>query len=174
MNSRFTEIGRIGKARGLDGVTRFLPETNFTDDLLSPGSIVYIKNERSDLVPMRIESVYQEEKKNQVTFFVKFDLIANRSDADAAMDKAVYTDREVEPIEAESSDEPDMTGYDVIYNDTIFGSVLDLMSNPAHSILEVKTESGSLLIPFVDEFVDDTDHQKKVVYCINLDQLTDS
>lgn len=173
MNSRFKEIGRIGKARGLDGVVRFLPVNDFTDDLLSPGEIVYTKNKRSDLVPMRIESVHREEKKNQITFFVKFDLIANRSDADAAMDKAVFSDKVIEH-EPDESDEPDLTGYTVIYNDSTFGSVLDLMSNPAHLILEVKTETGVLLIPVVDEFVDHTDHQKKVVYCKNLDQLTDS
>ena len=173
MNSRFTEIGRIGKARGLDGVVRFLPENNLTDDLLSPGTIVYIKNERSDLVPMRTESVHREKKNNQLTFFVKFDLIASRTDADAVTDKAVYTDKEIEPV-SKKTDEPDLTGYDVISNDEIFGSVLDLMSNPAHSILEVKTETGALLIPLVDEFVDQIDHQKKVVYCKNLDQLTDT
>lgn len=173
MNSRFTEIGRIGKARGLDGVVRFLPNNNFTDDLLSPGTIVYIKNERSDLLPMRIESVHREEKKNQHTFFVKFDLIASRTDSDAAMDKAIYTDRVIEP-EPEENDEPELTGYNVFYKNDIFGSVLDIMSNPAHSILEVKTETGLLLIPMVDEFVEHTDHQKKVVYCKNLDQLTDT
>jgi len=172
MNSRFTEIGRIGKARGLDGVVRFLPNNNFTDDLLSPGTIVYIKNERSDLMPMR-KSVHREEKKNQHTFFVKFDLIASRTDSDAAMDKAIYTDREIEPGPDEI-DDPELTGYDIIYNNNIFGSVLDIMSNPAHSILEVKTETGLLLIPVVDEFIDHTDHQKKVVYCKNLDQLTDT
>lgn len=174
MNSRFTEIGRIGKARGLDGVICFLPETNFTDDLLSPGSILYMKNDRSDLVPMRIESVHREEKKNQLTFFVKFDLIANRNDADAAMDKAVFTDKQITPVENNDTGEPDLSGYDLYYNGKPFGSVLDLMSNPAHSILEVKTDSGALLIPLVDEFVESTDHQKKVVYCKNLDQLTDS
>src|SRR5690625_6639291 len=77
--NRFVEIGRVGKARGLDGTIRFVPGQQFTDEgALSESGILYIRNERSDLVPMRIEKVNREFRRNQPSFFVKFDLIASR------------------------------------------------------------------------------------------------
>ena len=45
------------------------------------------------------------------------------------------------------------------------------MDNPAHSILEAKIGKGALLIPFVDEYVSEVDHDKRIVRCQNLDQL---
>lgn len=172
MNSRFREIGRIGKPRGLEGVIRFLPNDLIDADLLTTGTIVYMKNDRSDLIPARIESVHREEKKNQQTFFVKFDLIANRSDAENAMDRAIFTDQP-SPSEITKPEEPDITGYIVKYDDRQIGSVLDSLDSPAHSILEVKFESSTLLIPRVDEYIAEINHDDKTIHCINLDQLID-
>lgn len=173
MMSGFEEIGRIGRPRGLDGIVRFMPAFPISADLLKSIKIVYIKNERSDLIPVRIESVQLEEKNNRQTFFVKFDMIANRTEAEAMMDKAIFSDQLIDEDAAESTEAEDLSGYEVIYNDELFGKVLDLLENPAHPILEIKMDEGSLLIPFVDEFVEKTDHDNRKIYCRNMDQLTD-
>lgn len=177
--SRFVEIGRIGKARGLDGTIRFMPgQRFFIDELLSESSILYMRNDRSDLVPLRIEKVYRELKRNHQSFFVKFDLIASREDADSARDKALFADKShtgMEPLPAVESD-TDFFGYEIIYQNRLVGEVLDIMESPAHPILEVKLESGSggvLLIPFVNEFVESVDDQNQQLFCRELDQLTD-
>ena len=78
VNNRFIEIGRIGRPRGLEGLVRFMPNDIFTADLFDQVSVFYIKNQRSDLIPTRVESIRVEKKRNQQTFFVKFDTIANR------------------------------------------------------------------------------------------------
>jgi len=173
---RFIEIGRIGKPRGLDGTVRFLPNQHFIDELFEEADIFYLRNERSDFVPARLKYVHVEEKRNQQTFFVQFDLIASRDDAEAAMDKALFAEKfivdEMSPdLGSDISDGPDLTDYDVIYNGRSFGTILDVMENPAHLILEVKYEGGVILIPFVDEFVESTHEQEKTISCINLDQL---
>lgn len=177
--SRFVEIGRIGKARGLDGTIRFMPGKQFfIDEVLSESSILYMRNERSDLVPLRIEKVYRESKRNHQSFFVKFDLIASREEADAARDKALFADKSVagaNPLPAVESDD-DFFGYEIIFQNRLIGEVLDVMETPAHPILEVKLESGTggvLLIPFVNEFVESVDHQNQQLICKELDQLTD-
>lgn len=172
-NNRFVEIGRIGKPRGLDGIVRFLPTAVFTDDLLDPDHILYMRNNRSDLIPVRTETVQTEMKKNQQSFFVKFDTIANRNEAEMAMNKALFVERvhiyTPEPVEEEIS----LTGYSVHFENREIGRVLDVIENPAHPILEVKYGSGSLLIPYVDEFIEEADHEKATIFCRNLDQLTD-
>lgn len=172
-NSRFTEIGRVGRPRGLEGVFRFLPNNRLVSHTVEPNQIVYIKNERSDLIPARIESVHIEEKRNKTTFFVKLDMITNRSDAEAANDKALFSADTIDYQTEEEYDSTDFIGFDISYDGSVIGSVLDVMENPAHPILEVKYEGGSLLIPYVDEFIEKTDTDNRTIYCKNMDQLID-
>lgn len=174
MENRFVEIGRIGRPRGLDGVVRFMPNQNFTDDLFDRANLFYMKNERSDLVPSRIDSVHVETQRNHQSFFVKFDMIANRTDAEEAQNKAVFIKTEIFDKVAEPAEEGEsFIGYTIEYNGEEFGKVLDVMMNPAHPILEVKHGAGTILIPMVEEYVEETDHEKGIIFCINLDQLTE-
>ena len=175
MNSRLHEIGRIGRPRGLDGYVRFEPDSAYAATFISENQILYINEQRSGYRPLRIEDLYTEEKRNSVSFFVKFDMITNRTEAEEVKDKALYSDQfdpEADTDSAES-DEVDFTGYDITSDESAepIGSVLDVMDNPAHSILEAKIGKRSLLIPFVDEYVSDVDHNKGVIKCQNLDQL---
>lgn len=170
-NNRFVEIGRIGRPRGLDGKVRFLPNNNFTDDLFDSVDLFYMKNNRSDMVPVRVENFRTETKKNQQMFFVNFDMIASRNDAETAMNKALFIERD--KIDTHPEEEPSLTGYAVSYEGKEIGRVLDVMENPAHPVLEIKYGSGSLLIPFVDEYIEKTDHEIATLFCQNLDQLTD-
>jgi len=176
MNSRLHEIGRIGRPRGLDGWVRFEPDSPLAATLISENQIVYLSEHRSGYRPLRIEDVYTEEKRNTVSFFVKFDMITNRTEAEEIKDKALYSDRfdpEAENNPADDEDAPDYTGYEIISEETneILGNVLDVMDNPAHSILEAKIGKGALLIPFVDEYVSEVDNDKRIIRCQNLDQL---
>ena len=93
--NRFVEIGRIGKPRGLDGVVRFMPNEIFIDDLFDHYNLFYIKSSRSDFIPARVEQVHVELKQNQQLFFVKFDMIASRSDAEAAVNKALFFEKKI-------------------------------------------------------------------------------
>ena len=172
-NDRFIEIGRFGKAHGLEGEARFLPNNQFKPALFDLVSIFYMKNQRSDMVPVRLMKARTLLKQKQVSFFVQFDVIANRSDAEKAKEKALYVSRsDLESVSNEDNpDEPDITGYSVICDGKEWGKVLDVLDNPAHPILQIHYHSGSLLVPFVDEYVSDIDHKKGAVYCNNLDQL---
>jgi ribosomal 30S subunit maturation factor RimM len=91
LDNRFTEIGRFGRPHGLDGNIRFKPNDNFIDSLFDQIQMFYIKNERSDLVPCSRShlQICRGEKKSKM-FFVKFDSIANRQDAEQAMNRALY------------------------------------------------------------------------------------
>lgn len=171
--NRFLEIGRIGKPRGLEGVVRFLPNQFFTDGLFDRDILFYLRNNRSDLVPARVEQVYTESKRNQQLFFVKFDMIASRSDAEQALNRPIYAERVlIEDLLPSKNEQPDFIGYTVETNGEPVGEVLDILENPAHPILEVKVGSGTILIPMVDEYVESTNHNNHTVQCKNLDQLT--
>jgi len=173
MSSRLNEIGRIGRPRGLDGWVRFEPNSTRAANLISENRILYVKNYPTGYRPLRIENYYTEEKRNTFTFFVKFDMITNRTEADSIKDKILFSDQFDPETGPESNDEDpiDYSGYDIVFNDESIGYVLDVMENPAHSILEAKIGKGALLIPIVDEFVAKINHHKRLIHCINLDQL---
>jgi 16S rRNA processing protein RimM len=172
-SDRFIEIGRFGKAHGLEGETRFLPNDQFEPELFDRVPIYYMKNQRSDMIPVRLVNARTVQKQKQLSFFVQFDVIASRSDAEEAKEKALYVNRsDLESVRNEDdSVEPGITGYSVICDGIERGKVLDVLDNPAHPILEIRYDSGSLLVPFVDEYVSETDHTKGALYCRNLDQL---
>ncbi len=170
---RFIEIGRIGRPHGLEGVVRFMPNEIFTAELFDNVSLLYMRNQRSDLVPARIERVHTESKRNQQTFFVKFDMIASRSDAENAMNRALFAESKIVVDLIKPADESlSLVGYVVMAEGKEFGEILDVMENPAHPILEVKHGKSTLLIPLVDEFVENLDPEKGIVFCKNLDLLT--
>jgi len=54
-----------------------------------------------------------------------------------------------------------------------FGIITGVIENPAHLILEVLTDNREkLLIPFVDEYISSVDEDQGIIYCQNLEQLT--
>jgi 16S rRNA processing protein RimM len=173
-NDRFTEIGRIGKPRGLEGLVRFIPGDTFIDGLFDDLRICYIKNDRGDLIPTRVESVSTETKQNRDLFFVKFDMITDRSEAESVTDRAVYTESsnlldDDDKIETEL----DILGFIIFYDGEHFGTVEGVIDNPAHPILEVNRDDEILLIPLVDEYVENIDRNDEIIYTRQLDQLFD-
>lgn len=171
-HNRLVEIGRIGRPRGLDGVVRFMPNEFFFDGLFDQTDLLYVRDSRSDLVPLRIQNLHIESKRNQQSFFVKFDMITDRAGAEDAQNRLLFIENrflneQLAPTETDDS----VIGYTIRYMDADFGEVLDIMNNPAHPILEVKVDTGTILIPMVDEYVEQTDHDQHVLVCRNLDQL---
>lgn len=172
IHNRFVDVGRIGRPRGLDGVVRFMPNDNFLKGLFDQTDLLYIRDSRSDLIPVRIQNVHIESKRNQTSFFVKFDMITDRVGAEEAQNRLLFIEsRYLNELLPATENEDSVIGYTVRYNNADFGKVLDIMDNPAHPILEVKVDAGTILIPMVDEYIKQTDHENHVLICINLDQL---
>src|SRR5690625_3985944 len=86
-----TEIARTGKVHGLDGTIRLLPLLEAVPPL-QVGSLLYLETRRGERIPVRIVQVRLEEKRNTPLFFVKFDRISSRSEAERVQDCAVYAD----------------------------------------------------------------------------------
>lgn len=167
----FTQVGYVEEAHGLDGYLKVFFDVDDpakAEDL----SLVYVRNDRGDFIPARIVDFWVEEKRNQFSFFVQFDHIADRTSAEALKGKGIF----LEVDEADSFAEPEAETDDSLIdhevlddNDESIGLVIDVMENPAHPILVVATTSGSRLIPYIEHFVRDT--RDGNIYCQNLDEL---
>lgn len=174
IENQYQVIGHIVRSHGVHGEVVINPEFE-TPQLFENIDLVRIENTRGDLVPARIESVRVQDKKNRLSFFVKFEHVTDRTGAEEIKNSAVYANRdEVEGLTDLTDELIDLSSFDVVSNGKKYGTVEMVMDNPAHPILKVVTEDREqLLIPVVDEYVIAFDEENHVIECQNLDQLAD-
>ncbi|MEX0890213.1 MAG: hypothetical protein WD355_00070 [Balneolaceae bacterium] len=173
---RFAEIARIGKAHGLNGTIKLMPQQNEAslESLLEAGQILHLENRRGDLIPARITDVRIEKKRNASMFFVHFDQITNRSEAEQFQDGPVYMDRKLLELQGRAVESlPDITGFDVTDPSGLNAVVTGILESPAHAIIGMDAGPASILVPWVDEFVVSIDEENRIINCRNLEQFMD-
>lgn len=170
--SPFVQVGHIVRSQGLKGELKVLFETE-SPEIVEHLSMVYLQNERGDFYPCRIANLRVEGKGNKISFFVQFDHIADRTSAEALKNRALFVDLKVaETLFNNDHEEDTLLDYEVLNNrNEHIGLVIDFMDSGAQTVLTVATTSGSLLIPLVDEFVVEVNHETKVIRCQNLEIL---
>ncbi|HEX6982029.1 MAG TPA: ribosome maturation factor RimM [Balneolaceae bacterium] len=174
IENQYKKIGYIARSHGVQGEIVIIPEMD-APALFDSLDLVHLENARGDLVPARIESVRVQEKNNRLSFFVKFEHVTDRTQAEKLKHASVFAEAEAVESLIDSDDTPvDLTIFEVRVDDTFIGSVREVMDNPAHPILKVITDDqNQLLIPFVDEYVVEVNEDQQIIQCQNLDQLAD-
>src|SRR5699024_4041103 len=172
IENQYQRIGHIARSHGVQGDVLIIPD-RYAPTLFDSLDLVRIKNTRGDLIPARIESVRVQEKDNRLSFFVKFEHVTDRTQADRLKQLAVYINRDL--LKSESAQEDgltDLTAFEIWVDNRSIGTVESVIQNPAHPILQVVTEEGEqLLMPFVDEYVAAVDEERERLQCRNLEQL---
>jgi ribosomal 30S subunit maturation factor RimM len=60
----------------------------------------------------------------------------------------------------------DYMGFEVYNFDEKIGEIVDIFENNFQETIEVKlSDDKNLLIPFIDEFIETIDEDKKIIYC---------
>lgn len=164
------QIGRIQRLHGLEGELIIHIDDEFLG-IVDEIEIVYLRNERGDFYPARISELREEGKRSINSFFVQFEHIADRNSAERLKGHGLYLENSaVSELEQTHIPEHKLLDHEVLDEDNnTIGLVVDVMDNPAHPILVVATTSGTLLIPYVEQYV--TDVRDQNIYCQNLDQL---
>jgi 16S rRNA processing protein RimM len=167
----FVQVGYVERSHGLEGQLKVFFDVDDPQKVENL-TLVYLRNDRGDLITARIVDLRVEGKRNQFSFFVQFDHIADRTSAEALKSKGIFleVDDAETFVEAETISDDSLIDYEVFDDqDESIGLVIDVMENPAHPILVVATTSGSRLIPYIDYYVRDTRNGN--IYCQNLDEL---
>jgi 16S rRNA processing protein RimM len=171
VEDQYKMIGYIARSHGVQGDVLIIPEI-YAPTLFDFVDLVRIANARGDLIPARVESVRVQEKNNRLSFFVKFEHIADRTQAEDLKHFAVYVERNKIENLLDQDDSIDFTSFEIWAEDQQIGSVETIIDNPAHPILRVLTsEQEQLLIPFVDEYILSVDEESQKIQCRNLEQL---
>lgn len=175
IEKQYLQIGYIARSHGVNGEVVILPE-RITPQLFNDIDLAHIQDARGDLIPARIESVRVQQKNNRLSFFVKFEHVTDRNQAEELKGFAVYIKRDKTGHLIEDDDtSADYASFNVYdESERPVGVVNRVIENPAHPILEITTRNDTqLLVPFVDEYVVSSDEKNRVIVCQNLDQLTD-
>jgi len=172
IENQYQQIGYIARSHGVQGDVLVIPEF-YAPTLFDTLDLVRIENTRGDLIPARVESVRVQEKNNRLSFFVKFEHVSDRTQAEDLKNFAVFADREIVESLLGTDEQPlDLTSFDIWADGKHVGSVEAMLQNPAHPILQVITpEQNELLIPVVDEYVAEVDEENQKIQCKNLQQL---
>jgi 16S rRNA processing protein RimM len=168
----FTEIGIISRSQGLKGELKVQFETNSLD-VVQNLEIVYLQNSRGDYFPCRIKKVRTEGKEDRISFFVHFEHIADRNEADLLRGKPIFieTDKATGFLEDET-EEFNYLDFEVLdHQNQHKGLVIDEIDNGAQLVIVVATTLGTLMIPLVDQFVDEINEAESLIRCKNLDLL---
>lgn len=166
MESQYISVGRIVRAHGTAGEVVLVPVFDQAE-VYTESDLFYLKN-RHQFVPVRPSSVKPVRKGDRLSFFVKFDHIAGRTDAESLRNTELFVPEDQLP-EVEANLAEQLYGFQVVAEDgTRYGEVIDVLDNPAHPIIQVKDTDGVFLVPFVDAFILDIDEEDQRITTTDL------
>ena len=117
-------------------------------------------------IPFKINEI-KKIKKNSLE--IKFEFINNPKEAAEIVSKNVFIEKKFCTSKEENKNE--IIGYIVIDEDlSKLGEIVNIINNNIQKLLEIKENNStkSFLIPYVNEFIFNTDHSKKTIYVRNM------
>ena len=146
-------IGKIVNTHGIKGEVRIL--SNFSDkSIFNVGNTLYVGDDSLKISSYRVHKNYD---------MVTFDGINDINDVLKYKGMDVFIKRE----DISGFILEDLIGYEV-YTSKPVGKVDKLISNIKYVILVL--DNGSM-IPYIDEFIDKVDNDKKIVYIKEIEGL---
>ena len=166
----FDSIGIVAKVHGLRGEIGIRTDLPFPDQA-EKLTRLYIAGDQGMMQPYRVTSSRMSNLGNKQLFFVILETVADRNTASTLMGRDVYADKG--SLDFFEEDDDDVVGYTVLALDgSKLGEVVEVIDNPAHPILLVRLKGkGSVLIPFVDAYIEEIDDEKSTITVSDIDEL---
>ena len=153
-------IARIGKPHALRGEVTVQVHTDDPEGRFVPGAT--FETEPTDRGPLVLASV----RIHQGIYLLAFEGHGDRNAAEALRGTRLVlpAGHEDEPGDDEEWREEDLLGFEVTLLDgKIIGTVSGLSIRPVQDLLEITTDSGVVLVPFVEEIVPEIDEEARRV-----------
>ena len=157
--NNYLECGKIINTHGVRGNLKIESWCDSIDVFCSL-KCIYIQK-KTGLVKYDIVSATEHKK----CALVKLEGVDDLDSAMLLKNKIVYADRDMIPVEEGSVFIADMIGLDVYRstNGEKLGVLVDIFESVASDIYVIKTDDGrEVLVPGVDEFIDEIDIQKGI------------
>lgn len=169
MRNDLVSVGYISRAHGTAGEVELKPTLNHPE-IFSENQIYFLQDGRQS-VPVRAENLKLVRKGDQFSFFVKFENVTNRNEAEKLKGLSVLLPEDIIP-ESDLYSDDDLIGYTVISQDNVtIGEVVDVIENPGHSLIQIKDGEGAFFVPFVDAYILEIDDENGKIITSDLSAL---
>jgi len=165
----FTIIGHIGKSYGLDGKF-YLSEPKIDAQALRSLKFVYVGNGVEPDDVLKINSV----EKRGARLCIGLESVNSKEQAIQLTHQAVFITEKQAKLLPELKEELSYIGFRVLEDGEELGTVTEWLSQPAQDIMTFTTMNGStVMVPFVDEFIESVDEKKGILYVHLLEGMLD-
>ena len=152
--------GIVLKPKGLKGELKVQPVTDYPESFLKRREF-YMGKTQGDAVLRKVLTA----KLNQGFAWMVFEGIGTREEAEAVAGYRLFvTGEELEPLPDDRAYIHDLIGLEVLDEDGgRIGVVSDVLQMPAHDVYEIEVGGRKVLVPAVEEFVDEIDLRKGIM-----------
>ena len=148
---------RVGKPHGLRGEVTVQVHTDDPEGRFVPGAV--FATEPPERGPLTLRSV----RVHQGIYLLGFEGHPDRTAAEALRGTRLLV-AEQDEADDEGWREEDLLGFEVVLPDgSRVGTVSALHVRPVQDLLEVRTDHGQVLVPFVEELVPEVDEEQRRV-----------
>ena len=148
---------RVGRPHGLRGEVTVQVHTDDPESRFVPGAV--FETEPAERGPLTLRSV----RVHQGIYLLGFEGHPDRNAAEALRGTRLLVAEEDEGDD-DAWREEDLLGFAVVLPDgTHVGTVSALHVRPVQDLLEVRTDRGEVLVPFVEEIVPEVDEDERRV-----------
>lgn len=141
-------VGKIVGTHGIKGELKVKSDTSF--DRFKKGSKLYIEKEE--------EITINSHRQHKGMELITINNLTNINDVLCYVGKDLYVPHDREELEDGEFYYEDLIGLDCYDSKkNLVGTVIDLQEVPQGLILEIKSNTKTILVPFVDEFIVDID-----------------
>lgn len=150
---KYAYVGKITKVFGIDGS---LLITNLKEDFLNFNEeFVFIEINNKQIPFFIIDKDIQ-----QSSIVIRLEGIDTREDAKSFLKKNVFIASKQKDINQNNYENSDIIGFEVIDNKGIqIGFLDDIIELPEQLLLSILHKNKEILIPFVDEIIENIDFQ---------------
>lgn len=146
-------IGEIVNTHGIKGELRIISDFKYKDAVFFKGQKFYVGKRKQEV----IINTYRRHKNYDM---VTFEGINDINEAIIFKNDDVYIKRE--DLDIDGYVDEDLIGLDVYGNDQFLGKVSGIVKNK-QDLLVVEKNKKNYFIPFVDEFIEGIDLNKKII-----------
>ncbi|NTU68535.1 MAG: 16S rRNA processing protein RimM [Chlorobiaceae bacterium] len=152
--------GNVLKPKGLKGELKVQPVTDYPESFMKRREL-YIGKTPEDAVPRRVLSA----RLYQGFAWIVFDGIGTREEAEAVVGCHLFvTTDNLEPLPDDRAYIHDLIGLEVLdERGERIGRVGDVLQMPAHDVYEIETAGRKVLVPAVEDFVEEIDLRKGIM-----------
>ena len=141
-------VGKIVGTHGIKGELKVKSDTSF--DRFKKGNKLYIEKEE--------EIIVNSHRQHKGMELITINNLTNINDVLCYVGKDLYVPHNREELEDGEFYYEDLIGLDCYDSkNNLIGSIIDLQEVPQGLILEIKSKSKTILVPFVDEFIKEID-----------------